>query len=238
MADPPKIFIACPAFGHQMNSQTAASLIALTKELTDHRMFGGFSALSFPDIVDLRNVFLSVFYDAIDATYMLMVDSDMQFEPDLIADMLIADKPLIGAIYPTKRLPSSWVGSPINPPAAPEEGGLLELEGLGCGVMLIRRDCITKMIEAGAVEIKTKLKGRTALESMLTPHGVTRLIRAFDKIITPDERELSEDFSFCYRHRQAGGRVYAAINHTLCHLGVYPFTGRYSDMYKTQEAAE
>ena len=124
-----------------MHSQTAASLIALTRELTPKRiMFGGFSSLSFPDIADLRNVFLSVWFDGIKASHLLFVDADMQWEPELIFDMLVADKPLIGAIYPRKRNPISWVGlAPFTPPAA-SGGNLLELESLGCGVMLIRRN--------------------------------------------------------------------------------------------------
>lgn len=231
-----KIFIACPAFGYQVNAQTTASLVALTKELAERGIFGGFSVLSFPDIVDLRNVFLSVFFDALDATHMLFVDADMQFEPELVRDMLNADKPLIGAIYPKKRLPMDWVGSALVPPAEPENG-LLELQGLGCGVMLIRRDCIEGMIQSGQSEVDTNLSG-TALNGLLEPHGVKRIIRAFDKITTEDGRKLSEDFSFCWRHRQAGGRVYAAIEHQLTHLGVYPFSARYSDMYAMKEAAE
>lgn len=231
-----KIFTACPAFGYQVNAQTTASLVALTKELAERKMFGGFSVLSFPDIVDLRNVFLSVFFDALDATHMLFVDADMQFEPELVRDMLNADKPLIGAIYPKKRLPMDWVGSALVPPAEPENG-LLELQGLGCGVMLIRRDCIEGMIESGQVEIDTNLSG-TALNGLLEPHGVKRIIRAFDKITTDDGRKLSEDFSFCRRHRNSGGKVYAAIDHQLTHLGVYPFSARYSDMYAMKQAAE
>jgi hypothetical protein len=231
-----KIFIALPAFGHQVNAQTTASLIALTKELSERGLFGGFSTLSFPDIVDLRNVFLSVWFDALDATHLLFVDADMQFEPELVRDMLNADKPLIGAIYPKKRLPLQWVGSPIDPPAEPENG-ILELEGLGCGVMLIRRDCVQGMIESGQAEVDTNLSG-TALNGLLEPHGVKRIIRAFDKVTTPEGRKLSEDFSFCRRHRESGGKVFAAIDHTLTHLGTYPFSARYSDMYAMKEAAE
>lgn len=231
-----KIFVACPAFGYQVNAQTTASLVALTKELAERGIFGGFSVLSFPDIVDLRNVFLSVWFDALDATHLLFVDADMQFEPDLIRDMLNADKPLIGAIYPKKRLPMEWVGSPTNPPAEPENG-ILELEGLGCGVMLIRRDCVQGMIDSGYAAVDTNMTG-TALNGLLEPHGVKRLIRAFDKITMGDDRKLSEDFSFCHRHRASGGKVYAAINHQLTHLGVYPFSARYSDMYAMKEATE
>lgn len=231
-----KVFVAVPAFGHQVNSQTTTSLVALTKELSERGIFGGFSALSFPDLVDLRNVFLSVFYEALDATHMLFVDADMQFEPELVRDMLLADKPLVGCLYRTKRLPGSWVGSALTPEKLPE-GNLLELEGIGCGVMLIRRDCIANMIEAGMVEVQTDLRG-TALVNLLEPHGVKRLIRGFDKVVTSDGRHLSEDFSFCHRQRSAGGKVYAVINHTIAHLGLYPFAGRYSDMYVAKEAAE
>lgn len=231
-----KVFIAVPSFGYQINSETTTSLVALTKELADRNMFGGFSALSFPDIVDLRNVFLSVWFDALDATHMLFVDADMQFEPDLVRDMLNADKPLIGSLYAKKRLPMAWVGSALVPPAEPENG-LLEVQGLGCGTMLIRRDCVEGMIESGHAETDTNLSG-TALNGLLEPHGVKRIIRGFDKITTPEGRKLSEDFSFCRRHRESGGRVYAAINHRITHLGVYPFTARYSDMYLAKEVVE
>lgn len=189
--------------------------------------FGGFSAQTQPDIVDLRNAFVTLWYDCLDATHMLFVDSDMQFEPELVFDMLAADKPLVGCLYPKKRLPISWVGSALDPPAEPE-GNLLELEGLGCGVMLIRKDCITNMIETGNVEVEDNPQG--VLKELVAPHGGTRVIHAFDRV-NDGGRRLSEDFSFCFRHRQAGGKVYAVINHTLCHLGLMQFVGRYSDLY-------
>lgn len=225
----PKLFIAVPSFGHVVYSQTAVSLFALVQQLTLREIKAGISALSFPDIADLRNVFLSVFYDAIDATHILFIDADMGFEPELIFDMLAADKQIIGAIYPQKKYPLNWVGSALDPQPLPENG-ILELEGLGCGVMLIRRDAITQMIEAGNVEIDEDMES-TALSSMLEPHGVKRLIKAFDKVTTETGRKLSEDFSFCYRHRKSGGKVYAAIEHTLMHVGPHIFTARYSDMY-------
>lgn len=230
-----KVVIFVPSYGHQMYSQTAVSLVALAKEMADRRIFGGCNALSFPDLVDLRNICLSIFYEATDATHMLFVDSDMQFEPDLIGDMLLADVPLIGCIYRTKRLPGTWVGSALTPETQPKDG-LLELEGIGCGVMLIRRDCVDAMIAAGNVEIQTDMT-KSAMFSLMPP-GTTRIIKGFDKVKTDDGRELSEDFSFCSRHRKSGGKVYAAINHQVTHLGVYPFSGRYSDMYAVKEAAE
>jgi len=233
-----KIIIFVPTYGHQIYSQTAVSLVALTKELADRQIFGGCNALSFPDIEELRNVMLSIWYDGTDATHMLMVDSDMQFEPALIGDMLLADVPLIGCIYPTKRLPSTWVGSALTPEAQPKDG-LLELEGIGCGVMLIRRDCVDQMIASGNVDIQTD-KTNSAMFNLM-PKQCSRVIKAFTKTANDEGRELSEDFALCYRHRKSGGKVYAAIAHRITHLGVYPFSGKYSDMFEAKpmdEAAE
>ncbi|QPF87016.1 hypothetical protein IC762_12250 [Bradyrhizobium genosp. L] len=222
-----KLFIALPAFGQQCNSQTTASLVALVEQLARRDISIGFSAISFPDIADLRNVLTTVFHDCLDATHMLMVDADMQFEPALVLDMLDADKPLVGCIYPKKRVPISWVGSALNPPAEPE-GNLLELEGIGCGVTLIRRDCIENMIASGNVEIEDDPIGVAA--DMVKAHGATRMIRAFD-LVRDGNRRLSEDFSFCCRHRKSGGKVWAVINHTLVHLGLYQYAGRYDQLY-------
>jgi hypothetical protein len=230
-----KVFIAVPAFGQNVNSHTTASLVALVRELCARGMFGGFASLSWPDIVDLRNVFLSVWYDGIKASHLLFVDADMQFEPELVLDMLLADKPLIGALYPRKSFPLSWVGSPLDPPAEPE-GNLLEIESLGCGVMMIRKDCIENMIEKGICQVEEDLSG-TSIRNLLSSHDITRLIHAFDKLTTEDERkfQLSEDYSFCYRHRRAGGQVFAVINHKLTHLGTHQFSAKYSDMYLIRE---
>lgn len=190
-------------------------------------MFGGFSALSFPDIAELRNVFLSVWYQKLDASHILFVDADMQFEPELVADMLAADKPLVGCVYPKKRLPLSYVGSALDEQPEPE-GNLLELEGVGCGVMLIRRDCIDRMIEADVVEIEDNPLGVAG--ELIGAHGLNRIIRAFD-LVKDGKRRLSEDFSFTWRHRKAGGKVWAVINHTIAHLGIYQFAGNYSQLY-------
>lgn len=231
----PKIFIAVPAFGWTMQSQTAISLCALTAELVHNNAFQSISAQSFPDIVDVRNIFLTLWFDKIpDATHMLFVDADMQFEPNLVVDMIKADKPLIGCLYPKKRLPITWVGSALKEPAEPE-GNLLELEGIGCGVMLIRRDCVQSMIDQNLVDIQADKEKTGLLHMVDSPFD--RIIHAFDKVIDEDGRHLSEDFSFCWRHRKAGGKVYAAIDHAVCHIGMQQFAARYSDLYKKQESA-
>lgn len=227
-----KVFIALPAFGHVNSSHTTGSIVDVTSELAKRNWFGGFSALSFPDLEDLRAMFLTLWFDHIDATHMLMVDADMRFEASLVLDMIAADKPLVGCVYRTRSTPGKWVGSALEGPQVPENG-FLKMEGVGFGVTLIRKDCVQAMLDKGNVEIRTNLDQSSAGQ-WLSANGAKRIIRAFDKVTTPDGRELSEDFSFCHRHREAGGDVWAAVNHTIIHVGDYGYTGNYAnDVLKT-----
>ena len=60
------------------------------------------STVSYAYITDARNYLLTRWYDKTDSTFLLFVDADMGFEPQLIFDMIAFDKPVIGVIY-TKR---------------------------------------------------------------------------------------------------------------------------------------
>ena len=49
---------------------------------------------------------------------------------------------------------------------------------------------------------------------------------AFDCMIDPEsKRYLSEDYAFCRRWQQAGGKIFADVNTTLGHVGNLPFSG-------------
>ena len=220
-----------PAFGRTNFSDTTASLVALTEQLARKDMFAGFGTHSYPDIVELRNFYLTFWFDCYTvATHLLMVDADMQFEPELVFDMLEADKPLIGAIYPAKTLPIKWVGSVANKDYLPDPNTNLigdeDLEGLGCGVMLIRRDCVQAMLDRGVVQTETHIAH--GLGELIQKAGGKRRIRAFD-LVTDGDRRLSEDFSFCWRHRKAGGKLYAPVNHRVGHLGVMNYSASHGD---------
>jgi hypothetical protein len=50
----------------------------------------------------------------------------------------------------------------------------------------------------------------------------------------PERGIVSEDLSFCIRHRNAGGKVWAAIGHKISHVGPYDFAARYLDVVEQQ----
>jgi hypothetical protein len=220
------VFLCLPAFGQVNTSFTTGSLVSTTRFLAERGQFYGFAQKSFPDICDLRAIFLTTWFDGTDASHLLFVDHDMQFEPQLVLDMLAFDKPLVGTLYPKRTLPISWVGSALDGPQE-VENGFMKVEGVGFGVTLIRRDCVEAMIAGGHTEVDEYLDDCVAGRE-LKRQGFKRMIRAFEKVRLPGRR-LSEDFSFCHRHRQAGGDVWAAIHHKVTHIGDFGYTGRFAD---------
>lgn len=222
-----QVMVCLPAFGHVNTSFTTESLISLTRRLTERGQFYGFAQKSYPDIADLRAVFLSIFFDRHpQATHIFFVDHDMQFEPQLVLDMIDFNEPLVGCLYPKRTFPLSWVGGAI-PGEMMVKNGFLRVEGVGFGVTLVSRECVQNLIDTGNVELDEDLESSIAGQSVKA-EGCTRLIRAFGKIYLPGRR-LSEDYSFCERHRRAGGEVWAAIHHKITHVGPYGFSGRFAD---------
>lgn len=225
---PRKVFIALPAFGRTNCTETTMSLMSLGPVLAAHGITYYFATQTFPDIDELRNMLLTLWYDRLaDAEHILMVDADMGFAPELVLDMFAFDQPMVGCLYPKKTNPISFVGRGKKSAPTHVEQGFLEVEGCGFGVTLIRRDCVTAMLEQGAAKSDERLSTHTA-GPLLAEWGVKRLIRAFDKIET-EHGKLSEDLSFCRRHRDCGGTVWANGHHSITHVGPYGFSGRFLD---------
>ena len=226
----PKVFIALPAYGQQVISTTVSSLVATTRALEVNGYNGGFGTLSYPDITEIRNIFLSIWYDKIQTSHMLFIDADMGFSPDLILDMIRFNKPLVGALCPKKKLPIEFAGRAKDGPAK-FVNGFMEVNGVGGAIMLYSREVITAMIEKFPDIVDTVTVKNHAAKQILEGQGVTRMIRAFDPIWINGEK-FSEDLSFCHRWQQCGGEVWANIVHQVSHVGLYEYTGAYYNVIK------
>jgi hypothetical protein len=232
-----KIFVFVPAFGQTITATTFLTTHALQQGLAMKGIGGGVSTLSFPDIAELRNMATTIWYDALDASHMLFVDADMGFSPDLVYDMLLLGEPLVGTIYPQRRLPLSWAGSGTGASMAERRGNFMKVEGVGMGCTLIHRSVITMMLERMPEIIDPRIDLHPAKDTLLAA-GTKRLIRAFDCIDIPDRGRVSEDLSFCIRWNQLGGEVWAAIGHRISHVGPYDYAARYLDTVEAQQRAD
>jgi len=208
----------------------------------EHGIAGGFGTLAFPDIVEIRNLFLTIWYDKVQSSHLLFIDDDMGFEPQLILDMLALNKPLVGALCPKRKLPIEFAGR-AKAGECRIVNGHMEVDGVGGAIMLIRRDCVDAIIKANPDVIDTKSIAGHAAKVLLDEHGCDRMIKAFNKIWR-DGEEFSEDLSFCLRWKEAApaeyqgpdgkGEVWANIAHMISHVGQHEFQGRYLDLIKDQ----
>lgn len=226
----PNIFICLPAFGRQCSSETTASLIHSAAALMTKQIGFLFGTLSYPGIAELRNVAATIFFDSMpDCTHIWQVDSDVKFAPNLITDFLAFDKPFVGANYRLKDDPIAYVGNDLEGP--PQiENGYLKRRDIGGGSILIRRDCLERILEANPKLADYRLDTHQ-MKNLLKDHGVKRILRFFDEIET-DHGRLSEDLSFCKRVRDAGMDVWASLNHEVGHIGLKNFSGTYGQFLK------
>lgn len=222
-----QIMTFVPAFGGNLTMQTFTSIAQMQPALAAKGYGGIVGALSFPDIAELRNMVLTHWYDQQpQCSHLLFIDADMGFPPDLVPDMLDFDKPLVGVAYPKKTLPIQWTPCALPDGESVQDGKFATVDGVGMGVCLIRRDCVTAILQKFP-EIQDTRKGQIETYAHVLGNN-HRLIRAFD-LIDNERGRVSEDFSFCRRYRQAGGTVWASIGHRIQHVGPFSFSGCYQE---------
>lgn len=229
-----KVFTFVPAFGHMIQAVTFLTTHALQQALAAKGISGGITTMSFPDIAELRNMIITIWYDCMDASHILFVDADMGFHPDLVLDMLMFDEPVVGTIYPQRKFPLSWAGSGTGEAMTERRGGFMKVEGVGMGCTLIRRDAIKTMLDQHPEMIDTRMQMHPAYGT-LKAAGTERMIRCFDCIDIPERGKVSEDLSFCIRWNRCGGTVWANINHRISHVGPHDFSARYLDSVEASQ---
>lgn len=230
------VFIFVPAFGQMISATTFLTTHALRQHLNEKGIGGGISTLSFPDIAELRSMAMTIWYDTMpNVEYLLFIDADMGFQPDIVTDMILFDEPLVGAIYPQRKMPLSWAGSGTGATTTERRGNFMLVEGVGFGCTLIRRDLVTKMVEKMPELVDNRLALHPAGETLRNA-GTTRLIRAFEKLDIPERGIVSEDLSFCIRWRICGGQTWASVGHRMSHVGPFDYHGRYLDVVEKAAA--
>jgi hypothetical protein len=176
------------------------------------------------------------------ATHLLFIDADIAFSASAVVDRLLpADKDIITGVYAKKSIdwnkvkdavaaketqadePIESVGLDYNMNISPGENpvvdGTCEVLDSATGFFLVKRHVLEEMWKAYADELwcKNDIQGGT---------GVDSYIAVFDCMIDPDSRRyLSEDYAFCRRWQQLGGRVHADISFPLSHIGGHAFVG-------------
>lgn len=167
-----------------------------------------------------------------DATHMMLIDSDMGWEPEAVLRLILADREYIGAAGPKKGYPIIFAANNASedgevwPTEVEVNTGIVKCTEVGAAFMLLSKSCATKMVEAYKDEL-----GWDSGEN-ITEYAV------YDPMVfsTPKGKRMrwSEDFSFCKRWRAIGGEIYLCPEIELKHTGSHTWKGKMQDSFEEQ----
>src|SRR5580658_754855 len=155
-----------------------------------------------PDVVRARNrVTARILAEHPGMTHVLWLDSDMWADdPRIVQEMAVTGHDLIAAPYTNKRAPMRWIHQTLDAPQ-PEQEGILEVKYVGFGFTMTSRRCLERVSE-------TNRRYRDWPNPLKVPNIFGQLYdRVTDSPDPEDEVLLSEDYSFCKRWRDLGGKV-------------------------------
>ena len=226
----PSIHIAMPCYD-MVKIPTMISMVKLVKELTLAGFKFELNTMKSPYIAYARNILMSRFL-ARDEDYLLFIDSDLEFEPECVLKMLLAEKDIICTPYrvktndPTAIKYTASIKDPRNVKILP--GALVEIQNGPAGMMLIKRSVFEKLIKDYPThEIKNHPNEDTFPKDMRIYH--------FWDCQFKDGIWRGEDIYFCDLARQSGFKIYANLDSTLIHHGSYGYKGKYSDVFKMKQ---
>ena len=177
-----------------------------------------------------RNKLCKYFLDIPNSTYLLFIDSDIEFNPNDIIRLYLANKDIIGIAYAFKKLYNDktigvynlWENSTVSGASitgsSNDDKEINEAFEIGTGIMLIKRSVLLKMIESDPDDYILLDNP----EDVGKPINERKYYRFFDTLIN-DNRYLSEDYMFCQKWRNLNGKIYLLKNTVTIHHGTFGY---------------
>lgn len=174
-------------------------------------------------ITRARDVLFSQFV-ASDCTDMFFLDDDLGARPGSFARLMSHDVDLVGGAYRGRRDLEEYVIRALDGHLQIDKSnGLMEVEAVATGFMRITRKAAEAMV---AVDPDAWYYDSTA------PAGM-KVYSIFDNHFDRANRQKwSEDYWFCKKYRDIGGRVWIDPFLTLDHTGKKTFTGNLLEYLK------
>lgn len=250
-----KLFLAAPMYGGMCAGMFAKSTADLTAmfaanglELRSYFLFN--ESL----ITRARNYCVDEFMRS-DCTHMMFIDSDIGFDPrDIVAMMALmsddSEYDVLAGPYPKKTISWEKIKLAVDKGIADDDANVLEkyvgdyVFNPKAGNGTIRIDEPVEVSEVGTGFMMTR---RSAFEKFVTAYpqysykpdhvrtehfdGSREIMQYFQAEIDPvSKRYLSEDYWFCQKLSQAGGKIWYCPWMKLQHVGTYIFGGSLADL--------
>lgn len=210
------VWIAIPAYTGQIHLGTMRSLITDMLSLADR----GDKVTIFDEsgnamIADCRGLIVAKFLES-EATDLVFIDSDVCWEAGGLLKLVDAPVDFVAGIYPQRRDPIAYCVRYLDKPelqATEEHPDLLEVDGVPAGFMRLSRAMLQKMVaQYSDTEFHCDVAPNGRAWALFDPYRIGRL-------------KFGEDYSFCRRWRDIGGKVYVAPEIKMGHVGYKTFTG-------------
>jgi len=233
-----KIFVSTPCYGGLCLEKYAESLLGLQKLCTESGIDLLLDTTENESLITrARCISIARFLYKSDADYFVFIDADIHFDPASVIRLVKSDYDVSVAVYPKKVIMwdqanfavfnkpeanlamagSSLVMNFKSPNSKITDGFVEVLDG-PTGFMCLKRSAIQKMYDAYPNLMCINDHQNKDLEEYCA---------IFDCMIDPENRRyLSEDYAFCRRWQQIGGKIYADVTTTLGHVGNIRFSGK------------
>ena len=240
------IFVATPVHS-ECSIHYTQSLLEFQRYCYEKKIGVTFQLFKSSLVTQGRNLSVGGFMES-KHSHLLFIDSDIDFEAKSIQAMIDKDKDVISVPYPMKTF--NWdkmfanfkdgkIKNPIElamngntyPMRLPNEdnfnieNGCIEVSHSPTGCMLIKRSVIEKMIEKYP---EMRISQPTIINGK--PVEKPFLYNFFDTMFNPvDHTYMGEDFAFCKRWKDIGGKCHAIIDQLITHVGEHQYSGRFAD---------
>lgn len=170
---------------------------------------------------DARNKMVALFLET-DCTELVFIDDDIGWEPEALERLCSYDVDVVGASYPYKTdeedYPVAFLGGGGDLVA--NEMGLIEVGGVPTGFLRIKRHVLETLASKAG-----KYYDRH------TPDKAIPVI--FERQLVGTSRR-GGDYAFCYKWRQAGGKVFFDPEISLNHTGNRTWPGSWGHFKRVE----
>jgi hypothetical protein len=168
-----------------------------------------------PHVDDARNACVAKFLES-GAPKFLFIDDDVGWVPEEFLKFIKRDRDVVAAIYPKKSDTLEWPVRLMEGPLQADADGLVQVENVPTGFLMISRACIESMLTQ-AKWFNRKDAGKTPL---LFERGVTGDIR------------WSGDYWWGRKWAERGGTIWIDPEMNLTHVGLKTWTGCIADDWR------
>tara|TARA_R110000787_G_scaffold145622_1_gene259443 strand:+ start:255 stop:1118 length:864 start_codon:yes stop_codon:yes gene_type:complete len=249
--EPEYSIMVCTPVHSDVSIHYTQSLLELQKFCFFNNIKIAFHLIKSSLVTQGRNLCVAAFLNEPKATHMLFIDSDIDFEPYTIYNMLKKDKDVISVPYPLKTLNwnkgynyvetdkiknakdlqmsmNNYPIKLIDIDNVEVKDGVMEVTHSPTGCMLIKKSVLEKMVEKYPemlIKQSTIINGKQV--------ETKNLYNFFDTLFEKETNTYhGEDFAFCRRWRDIGGKCHAYITDYISHIGEHQYTGRFADELK------